>query len=107
MRPTQDRVLVEILEDQTRTEAGLYLPHADHEMPQRIVRGKILDVGPGRITDRGVLIEPRVRKGEVVMFQAFAPDAVVTALGVKKRPKELSTGDRALLKEGDCLAVIE
>lgn len=65
LRPLRDIVL--LLPDVAHdvTPGGLVIPDSIRAKRES---GVVLAVGPGRITDQGVLIEPRVKKGERVMF---------------------------------------
>ena len=50
IRPLDDRVVVEPLEAEEKTAGGILLPDAAQQKPQR---GKVLAVGPGKLSDKG------------------------------------------------------
>ncbi|MBM4049888.1 MAG: co-chaperone GroES, partial [Planctomycetes bacterium] len=50
VRPLDDRVLVEALESEEKTEGGIVLPDTAKEKPSK---GKVVAVGVGRLLDDG------------------------------------------------------
>lgn len=65
--PLFDRVFVRPIEASNRTTGGLYIPDiAIGGTPYQL--GEIVAVGDGRYTDQGVLVHPRVKPGDVVMW---------------------------------------
>ena len=45
LQPLGDRLIVEVLDEESTTASGIVLPDTAQEKPQR---GKVLSVGPGR-----------------------------------------------------------
>ncbi len=78
-RPLGDRVLVLLSEVQERTESGLIIPQMAQEKSNR---GTVVAVGPGRVTEHGRLIEPHVKRGDVVLLPKYAGTEI--ELGGKK-----------------------
>lgn len=94
LRPLADRLVVEPLEQEERTSAGLYIPETAKEKPQQ---GKVLAVGPGAYKeDSAERIPMDVQKGDKILFAKYAGNEI------KLDGKELK-----ILKEGDVLAIIE
>jgi chaperonin GroES len=93
LRPLGDRVVVEPLEQEERTETGLYIPETAKEKPQK---GKILAVGAGRRDEDGKRIPMDVEKGQNILFAKYG------GTEVKIDGKKL-----LILKEGDILAILE
>lgn len=97
IKPLLDRILLEPLSDKEKTEktkTGIYIPDtAEKERPEK---GKIIAVGPGRITEEGKLIPTNLKKGQIVLFSKYGPN-------------EIKVNDKEYLiaKEEDILAVIE
>ena len=58
IKPLADRVVLKVLEAEEKTESGIVLPDTAKEKPQQ---GKILAVGPGKVTDDGKTIPMSVR----------------------------------------------
>jgi chaperonin GroES len=74
IQPTSNRVLVELI-DPPPTAAGLVLPMPAYgirsSQEQRGHRGRVVAVGPGKRTRKGVLLKPTVKPGDVVRFGEF------------------------------------
>ena len=59
VRPLQDRVLVERLEEETKTAGGIIIPDNNKEKP---AQGKIISVGKGYMLDDGSYRALEVKK---------------------------------------------
>lgn len=93
LRPLGDRVVVEPLEQEERTETGLFIPETAKEKPQK---GTILAVGEGRRDEDGKRIPMDVATGQVILFAKYG------GTEIKIDGKKL-----LILKETDILAVVE
>ncbi len=93
LKPLGDRVVVEPLEQEEVTAAGIVLPETAKEKPQK---GKILAVGPGRKDDQGKVIPMDVKAGDIVLFAKYAGTEV-------KLDSERTV---LVLRESDILAVV-
>jgi len=93
-KPLGDRLVVEPIEQEETTAAGILLPETAKEKPQE---GRVLAVGPGRTDDNGNRIEMEVKEGDRVLYAKYAGTEVKL------------TGDRKVLivKESDILALVE
>ena len=60
IKPLADRVVIEPEEAQEVSAGGIILPDTAQEKPQQ---GKVVAVGPGKVSDAGTLIESAVKKG--------------------------------------------
>lgn len=69
LRPLEDRVIIEPLEQEEVTAGGIFLPETAKEKPQQ---GKVLAVGPGKRDDKGNLIPLDVQVGDTVLFAKYA-----------------------------------
>jgi len=70
LRPLGDRVLVQRTEvAEEKTLGGIIIPDAAKEKAQQ---GKVLAVGPGKVTPEGKTIPVQVSKGDVVYFGKYA-----------------------------------
>jgi chaperonin GroES len=94
LKPLGDRLVVEPIEQEETTAAGILLPETAKEKPQE---GRVLAVGPGRVDENGNRIEMEVSKGDRVLYAKYA------GTEVKLQP------DRKVLimKESDILALVE
>lgn len=92
IRPLQDRILVERIEEEVR-KGGIIIPDTAKEKPQQ---GKVIAVGPGRIDEKGNRVPMEVKKGDIILFGKYSGN-------------ELRIGDEELLimREDDVLAVVE
>ncbi|HDN80508.1 MAG TPA: co-chaperone GroES [Chloroflexi bacterium] len=93
LRPLGDRVVVEPIEKEERTPAGIILPETAKEKPQE---GKVLAVGPGRLNDKGERIPIDVKEGDRVIFAKYAGTEV-----------KLDDKKYLILRESDIMAVVE
>lgn len=94
--PLADRVVIEPQKDEKggKTKAGIYLPETvDKERPEQ---GKVIAVGPGKLSDEGKRIPLSVKKGDIVLFTKYGPN-------------EIKVDDKEYLiaREEDILAVLE
>lgn len=69
VKPLEDRVLVKPIEQDTKTESGLYLPETAKERP---MKGEVVAIGPGKRLDNGTLAKPSVKNGDTVVFGKYA-----------------------------------
>jgi chaperonin GroES len=92
IQPLGDRVLVEALEAEETSKSGIIIPDTAKEKPSE---GKVIAVGPGRLTDDGQRIKPEVKKGDRVLYGKYAGT-------------EVTVGDKEymILRESDILAIL-
>lgn len=93
LRPLGDRVVVEPLEQEERTESGLFIPETAKEKPQK---GTIMAVGAGRKDDDGKRVPMDVEQGQTILFAKYG------GTEVKIDGKKL-----LILKESDILAILD
>lgn len=93
LRPLADRVVVEPVEQEERTETGLFIPETAKEKPQK---GMVLAVGEGRRDDDGKRIPMDVEVNQAVLFAKYG------GTEVKIDGKKL-----LILKESDILAIVD
>ena len=68
LQPMGDRLVVKPMQSEEKTKSGIYLPDTAKEKPQE---GKVIAVGPGRMTDEGKRIAPDVEVGDVVIYTKY------------------------------------
>ncbi len=93
IRPLADKVLVQRLEAETKTAGGIVLPDTAKEKPQR---GKIVNVGQGKVLDDGTVRKPQVKKGDQVLFTSYAGTEV-----------KIGGKEYLIMSESDIMAVVE
>ena len=69
VKPLEDRVLVKPIEQESKTESGIYLPETAKERP---MKGEVVAVGPGKRLDNGTIAKPSVKSGDTVVFGKYA-----------------------------------
>ena len=68
--PLGNRVVVEPSEETERMSAGgIYIPDTAKEKPQE---GKIVAVGPGKLTDDGKRVPMEVAVGDTIVYSKYA-----------------------------------
>ena len=72
--PLDDKVVILPQEEGEQTYGNIIIPDAGQERPEI---GKILAVGPGRISTNGTLIPNRLEVGVTVMVPKFGAQVVV------------------------------
>ena len=92
VEPLADRVVVLPLEDEEQMRGGLYIPDTAKEKPQS---GKIVAVGPGKLSEEGVRIEPDVKVGQTVLYGKYSGTEVT-----------VEGEEYLILRESDILAVL-
>jgi chaperonin GroES len=68
LQPLGDRVVVKPIEGEEVTKGGIILPDTAREKPQE---GKVLAVGPGRLSEDGKRIAMEVKVGDVVLYVKY------------------------------------
>ena len=66
--PLQDRIIVEPGAPEQTTKSGIVLPDTAQEKPQA---GRVLAVGPGKVTDDGKQLPMSVKEGDVVIYAKY------------------------------------
>jgi len=93
IQPLADRVVVKALEETEQMRGGLYIPDTAKEKPQQ---GEIVAVGPGKVGDDGVRIEPEVEVGNKVLYGKYSGTEV-----------SVDGKEYLILRESDVLAIIK
>ena len=70
IRPLQDRIIVERVEEETTTAGGIIIPDTvSKEKPQE---GKVVAAGNGKVTPEGKVLPLDVKVGDLVLFGKYA-----------------------------------
>jgi chaperonin GroES len=94
IKPLGDRVVVRRFEAEEKTAGGILLPDTAKDKPQK---GKVLAVGPGKLTKDGKFTPLDVKVGDTVLFTNWAGDEFKQAQGE----------NILLMRIDDILAVLE
>jgi chaperonin GroES len=92
IKPLGERVVVKVLEKETKTKSGIVLPDTAKEKPQM---GKVIAVGPGKMLDNGQRLAMEVKTGDQVLFAKYSGTEV-----------KLDGEEYMILKENDILAIL-
>lgn len=93
IRPLNDRILVQRVEEEEKTAGGIIIPDNAKEKP---VEGTIIAVGPGKLSDAGERVALQVKEGDIVLFSKYGGADV-----------RIDGEDYLILREDDVLGVIE
>ena len=92
IQPLADRVVVKPLEEAEQKKGSIIIPDTAQEKPQQ---GKIMAVGPGRLTDEGKLVKLEVKKGDKVLYGKYSGTEVT-----------IDDKEYLIMRESDILAKI-
>ncbi len=90
LKPLDDRVVVEPNEAEEKTPGGILLPDTAKQKPQQ---GKVVAVGPGKLSDDGNLLAMAVKVGDIVLYGKYSGSDV-----------EVNGKELKILRESDILA---
>jgi chaperonin GroES len=90
VQPLADRVLVKPIEKEEKTKSGIYLPDTAKEKPQE---GKVLAVGPGKLSEDGKRIAMDLKVGDTVIYAKYGGTEI-----------KIDDDELMILRESDILA---
>ncbi len=94
IRPLQDRIIVERVEEETKTAGGIIIPDTvSKEKPQE---GKIIAAGKGKVTPEGKVLPLDVKEGDLVLFGKYAGSEI-----------KIDGVEYLIMREDDILGVVE
>ena len=93
IRPLQDRILVQRVEEEEKTKGGIIIPDTAKEKP---AEGKVAAVGNGKLGDDGKRIPLEVKKGDKILFGKYSGTEV-----------KIEGQEYLIMREDDILGVIE
>jgi chaperonin GroES len=93
VKPLNDRVLVKRTEELQMTKGGIYIPDTAKEKP---IEGKVIAVGPGKMSDQGSRMALQVKEGDRVLFSKYAGSEI-----------KVEGEEYLMMREDDILAIIE
>ena len=92
IKPLGDRIVIKRSEAQEKTTGGILLPDTARQKPQR---GRVLAVGPGKLSDKGERMAVSVQKGDEVLFGRYSGSDV-----------EVEGREVKIMRESDILAKV-
>ena len=92
LKPLQDRILVQRVEEATTTKGGIIIPDSAKEKP---AEGKVVAVGNGKLGDDGKRVPLEVKKGDRILFGKYSGTEV-----------KIEGEDYLIMREDDVLGII-
>ena len=93
LRPLQDRIVVQRVEEIKTTQGGIIIPDTAKEKP---AEGKVVAVGKGRVGEDGTLIPMELKVGDRILFSKYGGTDV-----------KVDGTDYLIMRQDDVLGVIE
>ena len=90
LQPMGNRLVVKPMQSEEKTKSGIYLPDTAKEKPQE---GKVIAVGPGKVTDEGKRIPMEVEVGDIIIYSKYGGSEI-----------KLDDEELIILREDDILA---
>lgn len=90
--PIRDRIVIRLLDAETRTAGGIVIPDNAAEKPSQ---GEVLAAGSGKIAEDGTVVPMVVKAGDRVLFSKYAGQSV-----------KIDNQEYHILREDDVMAII-
>jgi chaperonin GroES len=90
LQPLGDRLVVKPTQSEEKTKSGIYIPDTAKEKPQE---GKVIAVGPGKMTDEGKRIPMDVKVGDTIIYAKYGGSEI-----------KLDEEELIIVRESDILA---
>ena len=93
LRPLQDRILVQRVEEETTTKGCIIIPDTAKEKP---AEGKVVAVGNGKMGDDGKRVALEIKKGDRILFGKYSGTEV-----------KIEGQEFLIMREDDVLGIID
>lgn len=93
IRPLQDRVIVQRIEEEEKTKGGIIIPDTAKEKPQE---GKIIAVGKGKVDENGKVTPLDVKVNDRVLFGKYSGTEI-----------NIDGEEHLIMREDDILGIVE
>lgn len=93
IRPLHDRVVVKRMEEERTSAGGIVIPDSATEKP---VRGEVISVGNGKMSDAGELRALDVKPGDEVLFGKYSGTEI-----------KIDGEDLVVMREDDIMGVLD
>ena len=93
LRPLQDRILVQRVEEEEKTKGGIIIPDTAKEKP---AEGKVVAVGKGKVDENGKRIPLEIKKGDRILFGKYSGSEV-----------KIEGAEYLIMREDDVLGIID
>jgi chaperonin GroES len=91
--PIRDRIVIKLLEAETKTASGIVIPDSATEKP---TQGEVLAVGTGFVGEDGRVVPMVIKAGDRVLFGQHAGQTV-----------KLDNEEFRILREEDVMAIVK
>ena len=92
LRPLQDRLLVQRVEEEEKTKGGIIIPDTAKEKP---AEGKVVAVGKGKVDESGKPIPMEIKKGDRILFGKYSGTEI-----------KIEGEEYLIMREDDVLGII-
>jgi chaperonin GroES len=93
IRPLQDRVIVQRVDEEEKTKGGIIIPDTAKEKPQE---GKVVAVGKGKANDDGKITPLDVKVNDRILFGKYSGTEI-----------NFDGEEHLIMREDDILGIIE
>ena len=93
LRPLQDRILVQRVKEEEKTQGGIFIPDTAKEQP---IEGKVIAAGNGKLNEEGKRIALEVKKEDRILFGKYSGTEV-----------KIEGEEYLIMREDDVFGVIE
>ena len=93
LRPLQDRILVQRVEEEDKTKGGIIIPDTAKEKP---IEGRVIAAGKGKLNEEGKRIALEVKKGDRILFGKYSGAEV-----------KIEGEEYLIMREDDVLGIID
>ena len=93
LRPLQDRIVVQRVKEEEKTNGGIIIPDTAKEKP---VEGRVIAAGIGKLSEEGNRIALEVKKGDRILFGKYSGTEV-----------KIEDEEYLIMREDDVLGIIE
>ena len=93
IRPLQDRVIVQRVQEEERTKGGIIIPDTAKEKP---IEGEVVAVGNGKVLEDGSVRKLDVKVGDRILFGKYSGSEI-----------KLEGEELLIMREDDILGVLE
>jgi chaperonin GroES len=92
LKPLADRIVATPTSPEEVTKGGIVLPDSAKTRPQE---GEVIAVGPGKTTEKGILVPVEVNVGDKVIYSKYGGTEI-----------KIGGSEYVILRQDDILAVV-
>jgi chaperonin GroES len=93
LKPLNDKIVLQKVEAQEKSEGGIYLPSGSQEKPLEAI---VVAVGPGALNEKNERQSMQVKEGDRVLYSKYSGTDI-----------KLNGNEMLIISEKDILAIIE